>query len=120
MSYIQIEIGGKLRGLKFNQYAHIIIQEKIDPVHPSASVNSALIYGGLKGNCYVKGEEPDFTFADVCDWVEDLSEDVLLSVYNIYMNTTAWKKMKEVDDKKKQALATENTEESVLELPAGS
>lgn len=108
MSYIQVEIGGKLRGLKFNQYAHILIQEKIDPDHATASINAALFYGGLKGNCFVKGEEPDFTFEDVNDWIEELPEDVIMSVYNIYMNTTAFLRAKALqesseEDKKKES-----------------
>lgn len=119
MSYIQIEIGGRVRGLKFNQYAHIIVQEKIDPDHSNASINSALIYGGLKGNCYVKGEEPDFTFEQVCDWIEELPEDVMLSVYNVYMNTTAFLKAKEASEDKKKAeqLISQPTDQSATESP---
>ena len=142
MSYIQVEIGGKLRGLKFNQYAHIIIQEKLDPEFPTASINTALFYGGLKGNCFVKGEEltktvvalgpPDeagnekevpATFEDVCDWVDNLSEDDILAVYNVYMNTTAFLKAKELqaksEDKKKEEVLTEEvTDQNVISSPA--
>ncbi len=135
MSYIQIEIGplkkdeknvdipgSNLRGLKFNQYAHILVQEKIDADHPEASINSALIYGGLKGNCFAKGVEPDFTFEDVCDWIENLNEDVILSVYNVYMNTTAFIKAKQAQEDKKKAdqLLKESTEPNVIESPAES
>lgn len=123
MSYIQVEIGGKLRGLKFNQYAHIIIQEKLDPEFPAASINTALFYGGLKGNCYAKNENPEFTFEDVCDWLEELPEDDILAVYNVYMNTTAFLKAKELqaksDDKKKEEVLTEEvTDQNVISSPA--
>lgn len=130
MSYIQIEIGplakdkdgndipgSNLRGLKFNQYAHMLVQEKIDNDHPEASINSALIYGGLKGNCYAKGVDPDFTFEDVCDWLEDISEEIILSVYNVYMNTTAFLKAKQAQEDKKKAdqLLEENTVQNATE-----
>lgn len=116
MSYIQVDIGGKLRGLKFNQYAHIIIQEKVDPSFPTASINSALFYGGLKGNCFVKGEEPDFTFENVCDWIEELDEQTVISVYEVYMNTTTFLKAKaaEEDKKKAEPLTKKSTKKSAL------
>ncbi len=137
MSYLQIEIGpergdppSRLRGLKFNQYACIIVQEKTDPLHPGASANVAVIYGGLMGNCYVKGEAPDFTFADVMDWIEELSEDVILAVFKAYVSSTTWKKqnpdstalveIEAVENKKKELLAQTSTEPSASGLAAES
>lgn len=57
MSYIQIEIGGKARGLKFNQYAMVTFYKHVDLKDYDASSVYAMIYGGLKANCYVKREE---------------------------------------------------------------
>lgn len=73
MSYIQIEIGGKLRGLKFNQLALEVVS-----THSGETTTGfmyALIYGGLKGNSYVKREEPDYSFEDVCDWVDAMHRE---------------------------------------------
>lgn len=126
MSYVQIRIGplqdgapdSNLRELKFNQYAHIIIQEKIDHDHPTASINTALIFGGLKGNCYAKSIEPDFTFEDISDWIELITEEDILSAYNTYMSCVSFIKAKENQDKKKEQdlLNLENTDQNVTGL----
>lgn len=69
-------MGGKVRGLKFNQLSLEVFSKKIDYVN--AAVNStiyATFYAGLLGNCYVKGEEAYFTFEQVTDWVDELYEN---------------------------------------------
>lgn len=71
MSYIKIEIGGKERGLKFNQLALEIIRSKSNETSDVQNVY-ALLYGGLRGNSFVKEEEPDYTFEQVCDWIDDI------------------------------------------------
>lgn len=123
MSYIQIEIGGKLRGLKFNQGALIISQMKIDQDNIAASAAYAMFYAGLKSNAYVKGvefvdeieedgkkKEVPITFEMVCDWVDDLKEEDTLAVLNCFKETQAYKKIvSEVsdEDKKKLEVITE-------------
>ena len=72
MSYVQVEIGGKLRGLKFNKMAQLTLTEKVVPGNAMSGVY-ALVYAGLAANCYVKGELEDFTFEQVCDWADELS-----------------------------------------------
>lgn len=117
MSYIQIEIGGKLRGLKFNQGALIVMQEKSDP-GTTAFTGYALTYAGLKANCYVKeiefidiveGKEIPITFEMVCDWVDELEDGVLVSVMDCFKETQAFKKLfpKEVSEEDKKKLITE-------------
>lgn len=107
MSYIQIEIGGKLRGLKFNQMAVVILAQKADYQNFAATGNYAMIYGGLKANCYVKSEEPDFTFEEVCDWVDSLSQETLTAIDNCLQEAESYKRLLEkgqketVIDKKK-------------------
>lgn len=91
MSYLQIEIGGKLRGLKFNQYAVITMAKLVDLDNYEASAGYALIYAGLRANLYVKREEPDFTFEQVCDWVEDLSQETLTKIMEVWQETQAFK-----------------------------
>jgi glutaminase len=91
MSYIQIEIGGKPRGLKFNKMAQLTLQEKIIPGNLMSGAYG-LIYGGLIANCYVKGEEPEFTFEDACDWTDQLSDETILKVQAAFQETEAYKK----------------------------
>ena len=53
MSYIQINIGGKLRGLKFNQYAVIVMAQKSDLENYEATAGYAMVYAGLKAKSYM-------------------------------------------------------------------
>ena len=72
MSYVQIEIGGRARGLKFNQMAMEIMYQHY--VEDSTAGNVyAMVYAGLRGNSYVKSEQPDYTLEQVCDWVDEIS-----------------------------------------------
>lgn len=109
MSYCRINIGGKERGLKFNQLAWLIFNEKIDRGHVLQTAAYALVYAGLKANCYVKSEEADFDFEKVCDWVESVSDEDLVKVNNafqetqFYKNSEAYKKEQE-GSKKKSAM----------------
>ena len=94
MSYIQIEIGGKMRGLKFNQLAIEIISMHND-TQTSSGFLYAMIYGGLKGNSYVKREEAEYTFENVCDWVDDMpnKEQVITDVTACLTETQIWKEL---------------------------
>lgn len=97
MSYIQIKnLGGKDRGLKFNQYALEVFHKHVDYEHVSnASAVYATFYAGLKGCSYVKQEEPDYTFEDVCNWVDELyasgrTEDIK-AVDKVWTETHAYR-----------------------------
>jgi hypothetical protein len=118
MSYIQVEIGGKLRGLKFNQGAIMWMQDKIDPTNYEATTLYAIVWGGLKANCYVKGEEPDFNFEQVCDWVDSIPLEVNKQITECFMESQSYKKTVEVPDKKKESPEM-STEQIVLELQEG-
>lgn len=102
MSYIQVEIGGKLRGLKFNQMALLILQEKMEPGNLISGVYG-LVWGGLKANCYVKGEEVDFTFEQSCDWADELDESKLNEIRAAFQKTEAYKKGAAYLDKLEEA-----------------
>lgn len=91
MSYIQIELKGKKRGLKFNQLAIEIFSKHLDDTS-NASMIYACIYAGLRGNSYVKREDVDYTFEDVCDWVDEASEEALTAASDCMASTDAWKK----------------------------
>ena len=107
MSYLQIELGGKLRGLKFNQLAIEIISTYND-LESNTSFLYAMIYGGLRGNTYVKREEADYTFEEVCDWVDAMEnkEEIVAKVTSTLTETNIWQTLvkqgqKLEDDKKK-------------------
>lgn len=103
MSYIQIEIGGKLRGLKFSQGTLILFEDSIksyDEAEMKAFASHKLVWAALKTNCMIKGEEVEFTFADVFDWVESLTEDVLLKIHAAFNESQGFAKDLPEDKKK--------------------
>ena len=71
-SRIEINLGGKLRGIRFNQISLEIFSKNIVPEAPLASSIYATFYAGLYGECVVKREDIDFTLEDVSGWVDDL------------------------------------------------
>lgn len=94
-NYIQIEIGGKLRGLKFNQLSLEAYTKSVNYEQANSSSIYATFYAGLVGNCYVKREEPDFTFEDVTDWVDALyaegKKEEIEKVCNVWAETNVYK-----------------------------
>ena len=124
MSYIQVEIGGRLRGLKFTQGAIMWMQDKVDFENYAATAGYATVWGGLKMNCYAKSEELTktvngtevaATFEDVCEWVDELNKDTALNISNAFKESSVFKKLTEENDKKKLAEVT--TEPSVTGSP---
>lgn len=120
MSYVQVEIGGKLRGWKANQYTVITMAQYADLDNYEATAGYAMIYAGLKANCFVKREEfvdkvemevdgkkqmvdVPITFEQVCDWVEEMTPEVLLQVYAVFSETQAYKNLIEKGKEKTEA-----------------
>lgn len=120
--YIQITLGGKLRGLKFGMLAvegivqdGIKMKEKNEPASVIHSVYN-LVYHGLLNNCEAKRVDPDFTFEDAMDWTDELSmseegKQALQSVSETFINSRALQimnaKAEEVlEDAKKKNLQT--------------
>lgn len=95
MNYIQVNIGGKDRGLKFNQVALEVYSKHIDLQNAvNTSTIYATFYAGLVGNCYVKNEEVDFTFEDVTDWVDELyskGKKEIEAVCKLWAETTVYR-----------------------------
>lgn len=118
MSYLQLELGGKLRGLKFNQLAIEIISTHNDTNTQSAFMY-AMIYGGLMGNSYVKREEPDYTFEDVCDWVDVMENkaEAIAKVTEVLTSTQVWKNLvkagEEITEEKKKVNSATITSSSL-------
>lgn len=96
MSYIQLTIGSKLRGLKYNQMAVMTMSQYMDYENMAATYGYALIYSGLKANCYVKREEPDFNFEQVCEWVDEMSYEDLMKAKECFESTQTYRKLVEV------------------------
>ncbi len=76
--YIQADILGRTRGLKFGMLAVQRIgmeMQKLGKVFGDNSIDLAavpvIIYWGLFNNCYIKREDPDFTFEQVSDFVDE-------------------------------------------------
>lgn len=121
MSYIKIEFGplkvdekgnqisdSNKRGFKFNQLALEIIRSKSNPASDIQNVY-ALFYGGLRGNSFVKEEEPDYSFEQVTDWVDELylrpeAGEVIKSVSDVFTSTQMYQALiKEPEAEKKSS-----------------
>lgn len=111
MNYVQVELGGKLRGLKFNQGAHAEIQAMYKVGMKAIQVSYIVVYGGLLGNCFVKQIEPDFTFEEVCDWCDKLTVEQANAITDAYTGS-----LPVVEDKKKviKKSPAKNTKRNVL------
>ena len=72
--YIKANILGKERGLKFGLLAMQNISSDIEKYKQFGTDNTmtltSIIYWGMVNNCLQKREDPDFSFEDVCDWVD--------------------------------------------------
>lgn len=88
--YIQLELGGKKRGVKFGNYA-LMEYSKINnsgvaefneenPIKLCAD----LVYCGLKNNCFIKKELSDFTYDDVLSWVDDMAMTQITDVIKCF------------------------------------
>lgn len=64
---------GKDRGWKVNMMSLEIWGRKIiDEAFNSSSAYGA-VFGGLVANCWAKEEDQDFTYEQVCDWVDEIN-----------------------------------------------
>ena len=80
--YIRAYILGEDRGLKFGNLAAENIMVKLTQLgiatggaNYSGAMISTIIYWGLFCNCIAKEETPDFSFEDVMDWVDDVTDE---------------------------------------------
>lgn len=110
--FIKITIGGKERSLKFNMRAMEAFTEVKNQGTRIVSASVTLVYSGLIGWYYSQQLEPDFTFSDVIDWVEELiynkQESVLTEIDKCFMDSRTYgyfldKKEKTKAKKKKRA-----------------
>ena len=80
--YIRAYILGEERGLKFGNLAAENIVVRLTQLgiatggsNYSGAMISTIIYWGLFCNCIAKEVEPDFSFEDVMDWVDDMTNE---------------------------------------------
>lgn len=74
MSYILLkDFIGKDRGWKVNMMTVELWSKQLDDAAFQSSSLYGAVYAGLIANCKVKQEEPDFTFEQVCDLVDEMN-----------------------------------------------
>jgi hypothetical protein len=86
--YIQIELGGVNRGVKFGNRAllDIMAKHKIEAgIEFTFALIADLVYYGLLNNCMVKREDPNFTFEDVNVWCDDITNEDMMNVFNTFV-----------------------------------
>ena len=93
MSYIKVKFpDGVERGLKFNQLAINTLLTTADLSDWNATANYAMVWGGLRGNAFVKREELGLDFEQVCDFVELMSSEDLASIDKALQESIAYQK----------------------------
>jgi hypothetical protein len=97
MSYIEQKIGPErlvgevmtdVRGLKFSQGTNILIRGRVKDFtedEQEAFGGYVIIWAAMKAYCVWKGTVTDFTFEDVCDWVDKMTSEDRLKIINYYM-----------------------------------
>lgn len=112
MSYIKVLLAGKERALKFNQLSIEVFTANINYEATETSSIYSIFFAGLTGNCFAKREEVDFTFEQVCDWVDDLfdkDQAKIKEVCNLFTETNAYKNWFENFSEKVRSLTNKET-----------
>jgi hypothetical protein len=116
---MQIQLGGQLRSLEFNNLALEVFTKHTDYETSRADLY-ACIYAGLRGFAYAENPRAlfPFTFRDVINWCDEAEEDDLVKAYNEFTETNAFKKwyakfqdllrskLSEADEEKKSQITT--------------
>lgn len=97
MNYLQIELGGVKRGLKFNMLTCEILQEITgkDPLSELGVIKDnnfkdlketvfGIFYAALLSNCRSKKVEPDFTKDQAQEWFDDLHPVYLYKIIGAF------------------------------------
>lgn len=110
MNYIELNLGGQLRGLKFNNAAVDTYWQRVHLTEIAASTVYATIYAGLIGNDIANGQQSTFTFKDVSEWVDELyneDESKIKEACDLFAETDSYKKRLEKIKDKVRALREE-------------
>jgi len=88
--YIQLELGGKKRGIKFGNYALMEYSKlngtgvaEFNETNP-IKLCADLVYCGLRNNCFIKKEVEDFTQEDVLAWVDDMAMSQISDIIQLF------------------------------------
>ena len=74
MSYILLkDFIGKDRGWKVNMMTIELWSKQLDDSAFQSTSLYGAVYAGLVANCKVKQEEPDFTYEDISDLVDEMN-----------------------------------------------
>jgi hypothetical protein len=88
---IEVAIGGRNRLIKFgtNQLAIYTAKHKIDPSDVAFGMDQFrdLIWSGLVAGAKKKKQEVDFDEWDVGDWIDELSEEKLTEILEVFNNS---------------------------------
>jgi hypothetical protein len=101
-NYVQIELGGVKRGLKFTQATHAEIKAKIGKSNNDAFAFYCIVYAGLVMNNMIKGVDDDFDFETVVDWCDKLNIQDVELITNAYLSTLSF--LKEIPEDKKKVV----------------
>lgn len=101
----KIELGGKLRGIKFTMLSMEKFEEKVPFTKKSgnARIIYATFWAGLNGYTSAKEEEEDYTYEDVQEWVDKLymdgKTDVITKVCDAWAAADVFKsRLKEIEN----------------------
>jgi hypothetical protein len=94
-NYLSLNLGGKERGLKFNNRTINIIGDLTgnDPltfIPPSSAwkdlleYTSTILHAALLSNLASTKEQPDFVKADIDEWLNDLAPEQIYTISNVY------------------------------------
>lgn len=131
MAYIQINIGGRVRGMTFNFATDEEYRKKYGESDNSTFASYCLVWAALVSDCFVEGTHLTHTvdgleipasFRDVIDWCSTLTVDDLKAIQTAHDEAHAFLKdiPKEDEDPTKKNLVQENTERSVEGLSSDS
>ena len=122
--YIQAEVLGRRRGLKFGMLAaqQIMLQaQRLNKTFGNELdlvLVPVIVYWGLWNNCYNKQEDPDFTFEQVSEWVDenidkpDLFAEIVRCFYESKVVAASIDKLKAQagDDEKKSSTSPQSAD----------
>jgi len=92
MSYIKVMFPDNVeRGLKFNNLAVSEFFKNVNWERYNDTANYAMVWAGLYGNSFAKREEPDYTFDNVMDWVDQMDKKVLDDISTVLAETQKYK-----------------------------
>lgn len=115
--YTEVIINGRKAGLKFNMYA-VEQFEHVKGRNGNVKNFTTIIYAGILGNAYVKQTEPQFSFEEVSDWVEETvlagdPEGELNRVSEVFTNSKVLQTL--IDKNKKNGEPGEEVKKNLVE-----